>query len=274
MSWTLRGISYASSFRPAAGDRIAGRILLRIIYMKGEEFIMKTLRSVVCTCAAMLLLCSIVDAQDTLRYHLGAGVSVEPALFGQMVYTSTGGSGPYLTVGPLYSVSPYYIYLPVTLTRNVRIEPRFGIYSFSNESSNSLTPSQPTKDNLTLTHIGLSIEYLIPVTERFQIYAGPRAGLNFISETSSYYGYTVYPAYGNITTTQSETDFMISGIFGAEYFPLRELSVGGEIDFNYVSFGNPDYTQSSPSSATQGTTTRTQSLVSTGALLFVRWYFL
>jgi len=171
MSWTLRGISYASSFRPAAGDRIAGRILLRIIYMKGEEFIMKTLRSVVCTvrCNAPPLLYR--RCTDTLRYHLGAGVSVEPALFGQMVYTSTGGSGPYLTVGPLYSVSPYYIYLPVTLTRNVRIEPRFGIYSFSNESSNSLTPSQPTKDNLTLTHIGLSIEYLIPVTERFQIYA-------------------------------------------------------------------------------------------------------
>ena len=235
---------------------------------------MKSFTVILSTLAAILLTCSPAVAQDTLRYHLGAGVSVEPGLFGQTVYYSTGGSGQYLSVGPIYSVSPYYIYLPVTLTRNFRIEPRFGIYSFSNETSNSLTPSQPTKDNLTLTHIGLSIEYLIPVTERFQIYAGPRAGLNFISETSSYYGYTVFPTYGNITTTRSETDFMISGIFGAEFFALRELSVGGEIDFNYVSFGNPDFTQTPPSGPEQGTTSRTQSLVSTGALLFVRWYFL
>ena len=235
---------------------------------------MKSFTVTLCTIAAIMLICSPAGAQDTLRYHLGAGVSVEPGLFGQTVYMSTMGSGLYVTTGPLYSVSPYYIYFPVTLTRNFRIEPRFGIYSLHNESSNSLTPSQPTKDDLTLTHIGLSIEYLIPVTERFQIYAGPRAGLNFISETSSYYGYTVYPAYGNFTTTQSETDFMISGIFGGEFFPLRELSVGGEIDINYVSFGNPDYTQTPPSTSAQGTTTRTQSLVSTGALLFVRWYFL
>jgi hypothetical protein len=48
----------------------------------------------------------------------------------------------------------------------------------------------------------------------------------------------------------------------------------GVIDFNYVSFGNPDFTQTPPSGPEQGTSTRTQSLVSTGALLFVRWYFL
>ena len=235
---------------------------------------MKSSALMACSLWVMFLLCAQVRGQDTLRYHLGAGVSVEPALFGQMVYTSYGESGTFSTVGPLYSVSPYYIYIPVTLTKNFRIEPRFGIYSFSNETSTSLTPSQPSKDDITLTNIGLSVEYLFPVGERFQLYAGPRAGLNFISETSSYYGYTGYPAYGNITTTRSETDFMISGVFGAEYFPLRELSVGGEIDFNYVSFGNPDYTETPTSSATQGTTTRTQSLVSTGALLFVRWYFL
>jgi hypothetical protein len=67
---------------------------------------------------------------------------------------------------------------------------------------------------------------------------------------------------------------MISGIFGAEYFPLAELSIGGEVDLNYVSFGNPDISQSPPQPGTQPTTTRTQTLVSTGALLFIRWYFL
>jgi hypothetical protein len=67
---------------------------------------------------------------------------------------------------------------------------------------------------------------------------------------------------------------MMSGIFGAEYIPLREISIGGEIDFNYVSFGNPDISRTPPPTGTQSTTTLTRSLVSTGALLFIRWYFL
>jgi hypothetical protein len=46
------------------------------------------------------------------------------------------------------------------------------------------------------------------------------------------------------------------------------------LNISYVSFGNPDYAETPPLNATQGTTARTQSLVSTGALLFVRWYFL
>jgi hypothetical protein len=235
---------------------------------------MKSSKLMVCAFAAMLLLCAPVKAQDTLRYHFGAGMSVEPALFGQLLYTSPGGLGPYLTAGPLYSVSPYYIYLPVTLTKNFRIEPRFGIYSFSSETSYSTSPSQPQKDNITLTNLGLSVEILIPSGEKFQFYAGPRASLNFISATSTYYGYNGGPASVLFTGTQSETDFMISGIFGAEYFPLSELSLGGEIDFNYVSFGNPEFSQSPPPTGTQTTTTITRSLVSTGALLFIRWYFL
>ena len=101
-----------------------------------------------------------VQAQDTAQFHLGAGMSVEPSLFGQSI--AFYGSGLYVGTNPLYSVSPYYIYIPVTLTKSFRIEPRFGIYSYSSETSNSLTPSQPEKDDITLTNIGLSAEYLIP----------------------------------------------------------------------------------------------------------------
>jgi hypothetical protein len=233
---------------------------------------MKSTTLIVCTLSAVLVLCEPLMAQDTLRYHLGAGISVEPSLFGQNIVYS--GGSVYVGSNPVYSVSPYYIYLPVTLTKNFRIEPRFGIYSFSNETSYSASPSQPQKDDITLTNIGLSVEYVIPAGEKFQFYAGPRGSLNFISGTSSSYQYLGGSAPVNVTSTQSETDFMISGIFGAEYFPLGELSIGGEVDFNYVSFGNPDYTQSPPLTATQTTTTLKRSLVSTGALLFIRWYFL
>ncbi len=236
---------------------------------------MKTSSAVICALASTLLLCPGLRAQDTLRPRLGAGISVEPALFGQTLYYVSGINNPNPESASLYfSASPYCIYLPVVLTKNFRIEPRFGIYSVSNEVSNSASPSQSFKDDFTLTNIGLSVEYVFPVGDRFQFYAGPRGSLNFISETSSYYGYTGGSAPAKITNTQTETDFMISGLFGAEYFPLGEMSIGGEIDINYVTFGNPDITQDPPSSGTGLTSTRTRSLVSTGALLFIRWYFL
>jgi hypothetical protein len=160
------------------------------------------------------------------------------------------------------------------LTRNFRIEPRFGIYSFSNERREDLAPNQPEKDTYTLTNIGISIEYVIPTGRSFQFYAGPRTSLNFMSYSSSYYSYNGGTVPVNITATQTETDILISALFGAEYFPLSELSIGGEIDLNYVSFGNPVTEQvPTPAGGLSGTTF-TRSLISTGALLFVRWYFL
>jgi hypothetical protein len=228
----------------------------------------------VCTLGLVLVVCMPLSAQDTLRYHLGAGISVEPALFGQTMFLSYQTGGLSFLGSPLFSVSPYYVYVPVMLTKNFRLEPRFGIYSFSDEETNSLTPSQPQKNDMTLTHVGLSIEYLIPTSEKFQLYVGPRAGLNFLSSTSVSYQYMGGPGSVPVTYTNSETDFLISGIFGCEYFPLNELSIGGEIDVNYVTFGNPDQTQSPPPTGPASTTTVTRSLVSTGALLFVRWYFL
>jgi hypothetical protein len=231
---------------------------------------MKPSTRILCTLAAILLVCAPLKAQDTLRYHLGVGVSVEPALFGETLYYSSQYGSGYITTTPVFSVSPFYIYFPLTLTRHFRLEPRFGIYSFTNEISNSQGLSQPSKNDLTFTNIGLSVEYLIPTGEKFQLYVGPRASLNFITQTYTNYGYNGEA----ITVTQSEKDFMISGIFGAEYFPLSELSIGGEVDFNYVSFGNSDISQSPPQPVTQTPSTRTQTLVSTGALLFVRWYFL
>jgi hypothetical protein len=228
------------------------------------------------TCIVILLVAVLVtsapaQAQDSSGFHFGAGISVEPSLFGQtLVYD---GEGMYLGMNPLYSASPYYIYLPVTLTKNFRVEPRFGIYSYSNESTNSLSPSETDKSDFTITHIGLAVEYIIPVSERFQMYAGPRAGLNFLTSTSTSYQYNGTPSPVSVTTTNSETDFMISGIFGGEYLPVKDLSIGGEIDINYVTFGNPDYTESSAPVGSTSTTTITRSLVSTGALLFIRWNF-
>jgi len=103
---------------------------------------MKSSRLIFCTLTGVLLIRAPLMAQDTLMYHLGVGISVEPALFGQTPVFTSGYGGTYSMTTPLFSVSPYYIYVPIALTKNFRIEPRFGVYTFSEETSNSLTPTQ------------------------------------------------------------------------------------------------------------------------------------
>lgn len=224
--------------------------------------------------ATLLLASAPLKAQDTLPYHFGVGISVEPALFGQQVYYTGGVSGAYLQATPVYSISPFYIYFPVMLAKNFRIEPRFGIYSFSNESTSSGAPTQPDKSTYTLTDIGLAAEYVIPAGEKFQLYAGARGNLNFISYSSSGYSFIGGPAPVLVTGDETETDVLVSALFGAEYLPMKGFSIGGEVDFNYVSYGNPDLTITPPPAYLSTTSTLTRSLVSTGALFFVRWYFL
>ena len=234
---------------------------------------MKSSMLCIAVIAAMFFVAIPLRGQDTLPYHLGAGISVEPALFGQNVFTVSGSSGPYLLTTPLFSVSPYYIYVPVPITKNFRLEPRFGIYSYSYDSETPGSPSSSYKNDVAMTHVGLSAEYVIPAGQKFQLYVGPRVGLNFLSQSSTSYQYTG-TGNTNVTYTTTETDFVASGIFGAEYFPLNGLSVGGEVDLNFVSFGNPDETQSPATNTSPSPTTVTRSLFSTGALFFLRWYFL
>ncbi|HTO94359.1 MAG TPA: outer membrane beta-barrel protein [Bacteroidota bacterium] len=228
-------------------------------------------RIVLFIATALVLAAAPGRAQDTVAYHLGLGMSVEPALFGQTVYFSS--ETPYTMGGPLYSSSPYYIYIPVNVTTRFRLEPRFGIYSFSEETTGSGLPSSSDKFDFTLTHIGLAALYVMPVHENFRMYAGPRAGINWSSYESTSTYISQYSSTQS-TTKSSETDLVLSGTFGAEYAPVTEFSIGAEIDVNWVSFGNPDQSTTPAPIYAATTSSRSQSLVSTGALFFIRWFCL
>ena len=77
------------------------------------------------------------------------------------------------------------------------------------------------------------------------------------------------------TEGTKETDVHLGASFGGEYFPFTQFSVGGELQLNYTSYGNPDITQTSSQQppATSTTSERKQHLWNTDALFFVRWYF-
>jgi hypothetical protein len=65
-------------------------------------------------------------------------------------------------------------------------------------------------------------------------------------------------------TDESKTDFFIGPIAGGEYMLHKDFSLGGEIQLNYISVGHYE-------DATN-VYDRTETIISTRALIFIRWY--
>ena len=159
----------------------------------------------------------------------------------------------------------------------------FGLSSYSTETSTSSStpgyiPSTISNDGSGV-FVGLGAYYLVPFNNSLIMYVGPKFGLSFLSSSSEqpYYG-GPYPSTNTRDLLKTkETDFIVGAGFGAEYFPFAQFSVGGEFQFNYTSFGNPDRTRTitpPPSPPPTSTTSeRKQHLWNTDALFFVRWYF-
>lgn len=220
-------------------------------------------------------------AQDSTSHCLGLGVSIEPALFGaQYIIPYTEGIG--YTVQPAYSSTPFNLYIPWRIARNLRLEPSIGYYAYTLELGSWTPPyqgqsssSSSDKYEYSLTTLGLKLDYLIPAAEQLQFYVGPKIAYRFsrIRSTSAYSSAT-YQSSSESSTKQ--TDYLLGVDAGAEYFPIRDLSLGGQVDLNYVSFGNPEETasQNPPYQGPATTTTREGHIVATGALIFLRWYFL
>jgi len=225
----------------------------------------------------MVSLVQFCNAQEQKRNILGVGMSIEPALFGASMvnYTSSYGPGGYYLSQSAYATTPINLYLSINATPSFRIEPVFGIYSFKNEQTTTTPgytpPTSTSKTEATLTHLGLGGFYLIPTSNSFQMYVGPRIGVNLITSLSNYPYYNG-SSYEQQKVESKETDFSVGVSFGAEYYPISEFSIGAEVAGNYVSFGNPEVTRT-PASSSSSTTERKQHIITTNGLFFLRWYF-
>jgi len=213
---------------------------------------------------------------------MGIGMSIEPALFGSsLVYYTTayGPDGYYLLNQSAYQTTPINIYLPINVNPTFRLEPVFGIYAFRDEQTITTPATQysslqitTSKSEVTLTHLALGGFYLVPAQSNFQMYVGPRVGLNFVSSLSTDY---YFPGRVAVRTERetNEIDFVAGINFGAEYYASKEFSLGGEMDANYVFFGNPDVAYTPPPVPTSSRTERKRHVIASGALFFLRWYF-
>ncbi|MBI5471024.1 MAG: outer membrane beta-barrel protein [Ignavibacteriae bacterium] len=231
--------------------------------------------------AVLTIACALESfGQDQNR--LGFGISLNPSRIQQVAYDYY-----YYYGGGMYVESnipvqtPISFYVPIHVNERFRLEPAFGFSSSGNETVTSSTnpTSRPVTGirNYSSVFVGLSGYYVIPHSPSFDVYIGPRLGVSFLSteyENSDFYGGTNPVKFRSET---KETDFVIGAACGAEFFPVSQLSVGGEFQFNYTSFGNPDMTQTYTPPQTSIYTTkyeRKRHLWSTDVLFFLRWYFL
>ncbi len=230
-----------------------------------------------------LLLPSKLLSQTSDNGHLGVGISFDPSRIGHVniYYSGPNPRPPDLIIN--YSPILFYFVLD---TNNIRIEPMFGLSTGNSENTqtsksinNSDYSTSTNTSNYSDVTVGLGAFYLSPLSNNFNLYFGPRIYLNIISAISGYktlgFYSGQYSSYENKTETK-ELDITAGLSIGAEYFPFKKFSFGGEASINYTRYGNPDMTITpSQSNYTYiNTSERTQYSFFTSGIFFVRWYFL
>jgi hypothetical protein len=214
-------------------------------------------------------------AQEDTVGRIGIGISLDPMRKELVYYQSTEGA---MINAPTIYTTAVSIYFPITVAPHLRLEPNIGISLYKNTT----TQQEPTyryqdETDESIIIAGIRGLYIIPVSSSVSFYTGPKIELNFVSSTEDYWSInTGNPKYGSKTVT-TETDVAIGGVFGVEYFPVHALSIGGEVSINYLSYGNPDETTTEYSGVSSGNDypkNRDQYCIYTGALFFLRWYFL
>jgi hypothetical protein len=219
--------------------------------------------------------------EDTLG-SVGFGFSFDPTKMSELLYINFSPWG--LQMIPTASSSAFVFYVPINVSNGFRLEPSIGLFSMSSSSTETSTtpvsgyPSTSSTDASVIT-LGIRGTFKSPLSNSLVLYFGPRLEFGIVSTTYEHTYFSNYPVTntknGEKTITK-ETDITFGGVLGAEYFPIRKFSVGGEISLNYVTFGNPDITDEyyPPQSPSTYTTERKQHTLYTGALFFLRWYFL
>jgi Outer membrane protein beta-barrel domain len=224
-------------------------------------------------------------AQNDTLVNVGLGISIDPTNTEQLIYLRT--SLQNVDVIPLTSVSAIVFYVPITFKNGLRFEPSIGMFSTSSSTTTTFTNSGTESSNTnstdaSVTTLGIRLTYSSPVSNSFSLYFGPRLEFGLLSSTDEYSYYTITSTSPNYTpndnkTTTHETDVTVGAILGAEYFPIRRFSIGGEVAFSYITFGSPDViNEEYPPQTSSGVTTssRDQHTLFTNSRFFLRWYFL
>jgi len=157
------------------------------------------------------------------------------------------------------------LYLPVKTKGGLLIEGAL-TYSHSSQSS-SQTDSLGNAYNNTYSSSslipGVGIFWLMPMTENTHAYLGPR--LWYISQKQSNSGY--YGGPSGVSTENKTHGYAAAPILGFEYFPLKNISIGGEVGYSFTKQSG------SSTSIPVGSSTSDYTSNGTTSSVMVRYYF-
>ena len=189
-----------------------------------------------------------VRAQES-DVRVGLGVS-----FAQNLFIGS-------TTNLYYPVNFTTFSIPLFLTKNFRIEPDFGLLTYSDERT--LSDKSVDGRSSTQMRIGMALQYMIRNlggSENVAAYVGPHVD---ILPTSTKDTFT-----GSVDRTSSRTDLVIGLECGGEYSFAKCFSIGGEVQLNYIGIG--ETTTSPPSSST---TSESEHFINVSSSVVVRWFF-
>lgn len=181
-----------------------------------------------------LLATSQLHAEEKKR-RIGFGVS-----WGKQFFVSGEGLVTYFDFPSFY--------VPIIISSHFRFEPEIGYYRYRRSD-------EDWKYSYTVLFTGCGIFYMMG-KEKVDIYYGARLGLIHTSYLSE------YSWNGQDKDEATKTDFYVGPAIGGEYFFTKHLSLGGEIQVNYIFIGKWSDIVGK----------RSESTIRTKTLFFLRWY--
>jgi hypothetical protein len=144
-------------------------------------------------------------------------------------------------------------YVPVLIMPSIRVEPEFGLLKYSTSLSG-------VDEKYTVMFFGAGI-FLTQWYGQVELHLGGR--VNWLLGR--------YHHENGWEYTVTRIDFTWGPAIGGEYFFTKNLSLGGEVQFNFVKIGN---SKTDPEvNAADNVEEAEQSPMRTKPLVFVRWYF-
>ena len=180
------------------------------------------------------------------------------------------GDSPFQAIGSLGGITTNLL-VPVMIGKRFRLQPWVGYVRASLERSSSTFTSNSKFRRLSL---GLAAHYMFPAKDALRIYLGGGVGFGWSKledQSSNLQG-------SSFMTTEMRTDRLLNAVAGGEYFFSPRFSVGGEVRLDYVTFGDPESSQTiTPPPPVPPlpppTVTEDLSVTQTSAQVTVRWYF-
>ena len=207
---------------------------------------MKLIKSFLCCVMLILSVISVKAQDDPVRIGFGVGFGRE--------FTSVYVYGVFEELAVL-TLPVEFADLSVTIrSKNFLFEPTFGYYSTTSSYTYSSSDNRE-EINTSNLRLGTVLAY-VNTNESLNYYFGIDLGVVLTSHSSesNYFGSTE-------STDKSKTDFFIGPAIGGEYMFSNNFSLGGEIQVNYISFGNFNDDSDFSTSA-----------ISTRGKIIIRWY--